>query len=157
MNTSTKALGFITLCILIGAAAKIAPHKQITITPLETATRLDVITPTPKANVAELLQQYKSRPLFISKLKINTDIQDDTQPSIVEDWSPLDYQLIGVSRTANLTTGWFRHSETGGLVSSRQGMQLGNWTLDYLSGTEARLSSRNKTESLKLFQGEEAR
>ncbi len=159
MKTHTKALGFIIICILIGATAKIAPHKQITIASLEEVKQSETTTstPKPKVNVNDLLQQYRSRPLFTSSLENAADIQGEVLPGIVEDWSPLDYQLIGVSRAANLTTGWFRHIETGELVSSRRGMQLGNWTLDYLSGTEARLTSKNKTESLKLFHGEEPR
>lgn len=157
MKTYTKPLGFIILCILIGVTAKLTPHKQITIAHSGATNQTEIVAPVPKNNVPDLLQQYRSRPLFTSKLANTVDTVDSAQDSIAEDWSPLDYQLIGVSRSANFTTGWFRHIETGKLVSSRRGMELGNWTLDYLSGTEARLSSTNKTESLKLFQREEPR
>lgn len=157
MKTYTKVLGFITLCILLGVSAKIIPHKQVTIAPLETVKQHETVVSTPVDNIADLLRQYQSRPLFTSKLANNAGTLGGEQPNITEDWSPFDYQLIGISRTANQTTGWFRHSETGGLISSRKGMQLGNWTLDYLSGTEARLSSKDKTENLKLFQKKEPR
>jgi len=157
MKTYIKALGFITLGILVGVSAKVIPQQQITVTSLEAVKRPEVVAPLPSISVASLLKQYRSRPLFTSKLENNADTLGSAQPNIIENWSPLDYQLIGISRTANQTTGWFKHIETGGLISSRKGMRLGNWTLDYLSSTEARLSSNNKTESLKLFQREEPR
>jgi hypothetical protein len=157
MKMYAITLGFITLCILLGVSARVIPQQQIAIPPREEASWPEANVPVPKINMAALLQQYRSRPLFISKLENTIDTLERTQQSIAEDWSPLDYQLIGISRTAGLTTGWFRHMDTGGLVSSRIGMQLGNWTLEYLSGTEARLSSDGKIENLKLFQREEPR
>ena len=157
MRLTTKILGFIGVSLFFGLVAKTIPHKQISITPLDEEISPQTVTSQPAVDVSLLLQGYQSRPLFVSKSANDAGAGNETEITIVEDWSPFDYQLIGISRVGSKTTGWFKKIETGDLVSGRQGMQLGNWTLDALTGTEAKLSSKNKTESLKLFQGGEAR
>jgi len=157
MSVYTKALTFVVIAIVLGLAAMLTPYKPIKVESLDTVPKSVALAPKTSVNTTSLLQQYQSRPLFTSKLIEDANLAENVQTSIAEDWSPLDYQLIGISRSAGKTTGWFKHVETGGLTSGRQGMQLGNWTLDYLSSTEAKLSSEGKTESLKLFQGREPR
>ncbi len=156
MKKYTKILGFVAVGLLIGLAARLIPHKPVNITPPKIKA-LDAQPSIPSVNTTELLQQYKIRPLFISKSAIDAEPMNTPQTNIAEDWSPLDYQLIGISRTGGKKTGWFKHVETGELILARRGMQLGGWALEYLSSTEARLSSGNETENLKLFQGQKLR
>jgi len=156
MNIYKKVIGFVGAGLIIGLTAKLTPHTPISITPPEI--RIPESSP-PSAliNAADLLQQYKARPLFISKSAIAAEPMDTPQTNIAETWSPLDYQLIGISGASGQKTGWFKHVDTDELISARLGMRLGSWTLEGLSSTEARLSSGNETESLKLFQGSEPR
>ncbi len=157
MKITTKIFGFIVVSLLLGLAAKTLPHKQVIVTPLNVEISPQTVTSIPAIDASLLLQRYQSRPLFVSKIAHDVGAGNETDIVIVKEWSPFDYQLIGISRVSSKTTGWFKNIDTGDLVSGRQGMQLGNWTLDAMSGTEAKLSSEGKTESLKLFQGGEAR
>jgi len=156
MSLRTTAMLFTALCLI---AATFAHFKSIELISVPEPQDNFVVSPRYEVNkekLAALQKTYKDRPLFTSKS--GADLSGpavnipQTAPS---EWSPLDYQLIGVSSAGGTKTGWFKHIETGALLSARQGTNLGAWQLDNLLTSEARLSFNGENVSLKLFQGGE--
>lgn len=155
MNFQMKVMGFIFVCLGINVCARVLPISKVTIPEIPPIVSGGISPSLATANPDVLRQKYTQRPLFASKF--DDDISETDTPKISREWSPLDYELIGVSRSNGRRTGWFRHNESGTLVSAHQGTHLGDWRLNRLSTTEAFLENNGEKLSLKLFIDEEPR
>lgn len=157
MFPQIKALGFIGLCLIIIITAKALPSPSVSI-PTLPATTVPLSPPlSHTVNTSALLEQFGQRPIFTSKA--NDALMGEELP-LEQDglqWTPLDYDLIGVSRSNGQRTGWFKHKDTNTLVSARQGMHLGDWALNQLTKSEARLENNGEKLSLKLFANKKPR
>ncbi len=156
MSLRTLAMLFTALCLMAAALAYFKPIGLISVPEAQ-----DEFVASPRYEVSEeklaaLQKTYNGRPLFISKSGADlTGPAVNIPQAAPSEWSPLDYQLIGVSSAGGIKTGWFKHIETSALLSARQGTNLGAWRLDKLLTSEARLSFNGENVSLKLFQGGE--
>lgn len=156
MSVQMKILGLVAVCLALVIAARALPVAKIQIGVADDFVAPNQSRSAAVPNLEVLTKAYSARPLFVSKANMDASLLEAGDvPSPVSDWSPLDYELIGVSISSGRKIGWFKHSAAGTLISARQGAYLGDWKLEKLSNTEAYLSLNDENVSLKLFQGGE--
>lgn len=156
MKVNSIVFVFLLASLVFFTAAHFLPISKIkSLTTVGDTSEIDSREPS-LLDIEEVLASYTQRLLFISNDNINLSVLQE-KPMEHTQWSPLDYELIGVSKTSGNKIGWFQQKATGSLVSARQNDVLGEWTLELLSKTEARLRLNDETVSLKLFLGQQKR